>query len=168
MKNIISKRIQSIFFIPSLIFVFFFSLSYSNQIDNRITKNSNLGLSGEKYITGDDGIARIAVNLWGHVKNPGTYLIYDEVDILTCLSIAGGPLKGANFKEIVIISSDGSRNVVNLDRIISDKDLFSIKIKPNDTIVVEERLSSYIISRSNVINTILQVLNLFLFISNNN
>ena len=41
-------------------------------------------------------------------------------------------------------------------------------LKPNDTILVEERFSSYIISRSNVINTILQVLNLFLFISNTN
>ena len=31
--------------------------------------------SGEDYIIGEDGIKRIYVNIWGHVKHPGTYLV---------------------------------------------------------------------------------------------
>ena len=32
-------------------------------------------LSNESYITGEDGVIRMYVNLMGHVKNPGTYLV---------------------------------------------------------------------------------------------
>ena len=149
-------------------FIFCFSVLFSNQIDNRITKHGTLGLTGEKYITGDDGVARIAVNIWGHVKTPGTYLIYDGVDILTCLSLAGGPLKGANLKKVSILSIDGSEKKINLNKLTKDRQLYRIDINPSDTILIEEKLASYFLSRSNLISTLLQVLNLILVIQNNN
>ena len=38
-------------------------------------------LTGEDYITGDDGVPRMSINVWGHVKYPGTYLVYDGIDV---------------------------------------------------------------------------------------
>ena len=58
----------------------------SNQID------ASTQLTGEDYITGEDGVPRMSINVWGHVKYPGTYLVYDGIDLLTCLSMAGGPV----------------------------------------------------------------------------
>ena len=60
-------------------------------------------LSDEDYITGEDGTLRMYVNIIGHVKYPGTYLVYDGIDLLTCLSLAGGPLKGAKLSKVSII-----------------------------------------------------------------
>ena len=150
-----------------LLLIFISASIQASQIDSRITKYGNLGLTGENYITGDDGIVRMPINVWGHVKSPGTYLIYDSVDILTLLSIAGGPLKGANFKNVTIISNDGHKKNINIDKMISNRDLFTQKIEPYDTIVVEEKFGSFILSKSNLINTILQILNLILYIENN-
>ena len=36
-----------------------------------------------KYITGEDGVIRMYINLMGHVKNPGTYLVYDKIDFMS-------------------------------------------------------------------------------------
>ena len=58
--------------------LFAFSLCFASS--------SNSGLmSNENYITGEDGVPRMNVNIWGHVKYPGTYLVYDGIDLLTCL-----------------------------------------------------------------------------------
>ena len=131
-----------------------------NYKPNQIGHSNHL--TGENYITGEDGVARINVNIWGHVKYPGNYLVYDSIDLLTCLSLAGGPLKGANLSSLKIMSKDGSSYKVNLNDIVSD-----FKLKPHDTIHIDESLGSYLVSRSNVINTLLQITNLILITNNN-
>ena len=135
-------------------------LGQFNYKPNQIGHSNHL--TGENYITGEDGIPRMSINIWGHVKYPGNYLVYDSIDILTCLSLAGGPLKGANLSSLEIISKDGSSYKINLENISSNPDSINIILKPNDTIHVDESLSSYLLSRSNVINTLLQITNLIL------
>ena len=41
---------------------------------------NNQLISNEKYITGDDGVIRMYVNVMGHVQSPGLYLVYDKID----------------------------------------------------------------------------------------
>ena len=55
-------------------------------------------LSNEDYITGEDGVIRMYVNVIGHVKNPGIYLVYDEIDCMSIMSYAGGFLPGLIYK----------------------------------------------------------------------
>ena len=74
-------------------------------------------LSNEDYITGDDGVVRMYVNVTGHVRNPGTYLAYDTIDFMSMLSLAGGYLKGANLSKILIISKDGQKTKIDLNQI---------------------------------------------------
>ena len=124
-------------------------------------------INGDDYITGEDGIPRITVNVWGHVKYPGTYLIYDGVDILTLLSVAGGPLKGAKLNNIRVISQSGASRVVDLDDLIDNNNVSNVTIKPHDTIHVDETLSNYMLTRANVVNVLLQITNLILITTGN-
>ena len=119
-------------------------------------------LTGEDYITGEDGVPRMSINVWGHVKYPGTYLVYDGIDILTGLSLAGGPMKGAKLSLISIISKDGSIREVNLENILNNKGSSDFVLKPHDTIYIDETLANYLLARSNVINILLQITNLIL------
>ena len=109
----------------------------------------------------------MSINIWGHVKYPGTYLVYDDIDILTCLSMAGGPLKGANLSDVSITSKSGKTSSVNLSNLMNNSKTQSVNLKPNDTIYIDENLSSYLLSRAGVITVLLQLTNLILISSNN-
>ena len=130
------------------------------QID--FGSNHSLLLNGEEYITGEDGVPRMSINIWGHVKNPGSFLVYDGIDILTCLAMAGGPIKGAKLSKISIISKNGQSQEINLTHIMNNNNVSSIVLKPYDSIHIEETLGSYLLGRSNVINILLQIINLIL------
>jgi len=124
-------------------------------------------LTGEDYITGEDGVPRMSINIWGHVKYPGTYLVYDGIDILTCLSMAGGSMKGAKLKEVTIVSRNGDNTIINLEKLFKNSNSYQIKLKPYDTIYIDETLGNYLLARSNVINILLQITNLILISTNN-
>ena len=123
-------------------------------------------LTGEDYITGEDGVPRMNINILGHVKYPGTYLVYDGIDLLTCISMAGGPLKGAKLSKISIISKEGSSTKINLNNLINEESNKYLPLKPYDTINIDETFSNYLFSRSNIINTLLQITNLILIANN--
>ena len=126
-----------------------------------------LQLTGEDYITGEDGVPRMTINIWGKVKSPGAYLVYDQIDLLTCLSLAGGPITGANLNKVLITSRDGSSFVINLNDILSNKTKEEFYLKPHDTVFIDETLFNKILDRSNFINTLLQLTNLILIATNN-
>lgn len=151
-----------------LIWLLLLSFSFLDaQNINKSNSNSILQLTGEDYMTGEDGVPRMNINLWGHVKYPGSYLVYDSIDLFTCLSMAGGPMSGAKLSEIIIISKDGQIKKINLESILETKKVSKIKLKPHDTIYVEETLGNYLLARSNVINILLQITNLILISTNN-
>ena len=151
-----------------LVILLFLGLGFSmSSLNYKPGQIGNLyQLTGEDYITGEDGVPRMNINILGHVKYPGTYLVYDGIDLLTCLSMAGGPLKGAKLSKISIISKDGSSLKVNLNNFTNLKSNKIVRLKPYDTINIDETFSNYLFSRSNIINTLLQITNLIL-ISNN-
>jgi len=148
------KIIKYIIFLVSLNFILSSNISTyrPGQVANAIQ------LTGEDYISGEDGVARMNINIWGHVKYPGAYLVYDGIDLLTCLSMAGGPLKGANLSSVTILSKDGSIKKINLDKKINYNSL----LRPHDTLCIDETLGNYLLARSNIINTLLQITNLIL------
>ena len=44
-------------------------------------------ISNEPFFSGEDGVIRMYINIGGHVKKPGTYLVYDGIDLMTAISI---------------------------------------------------------------------------------
>ena len=156
-------KINKIILSISCLLFFGFVLGQFNYKNTQ--NNSAAQLTGEDYITGEDGVPRMSVNIWGHVKYPGTYLVYDGIDILTCLSMAGGPMKGAKLSEVKIVSKNGSSKEINLEN-LPNNDL-NVELKPYDTIYIDETLGNYLLARSNVINILLQITNLILISTNN-
>lgn len=121
----------------------------------------------QRYITGEDGIARMYVNVWGQVNKPGTHLVYDGMDIVTLLSIAGGPKQGAGLSKIKLVrefpDDDGKFvHYIDFRKFISTGDRsVLVKVLPNDTYVIPMKPSSYILSHVNLLNTFLAIMNLY-------
>ena len=125
-------------------------------------------LSNEDYITGDDGVVRIYINITGHVKNPGTYLAYDSIDFMSALSLAGGYMKGANLKNIMIISKNGNKEIIDLNKMLnSNTALFeAVNLNPHDTIHVTEKTLSKILLSSNLPTILLSLMNMIVTLNN--
>jgi len=123
-------------------------------------------LSNQSYITGENGIIRMHVNIIGHVRSPGNYLVYDGVDLMTAVSVAGGYLPGSDLKNIIIYSNNGLTKKINLTQYLSDKSLGlnSLLLKPNDTIYIGEKTLSKIFNSSNLPGLFLSLLNIVLTI----
>ena len=137
-------------------FLFLFSIGYPS--DNNVISNDVY-----KYITGEDGIIRFRVNVIGHVNSPGSYLVYDGCDLVTALSYAGGPRDGSKLDKVTIYSQEGKSQVINLSDILDDDDPSNniIKLKPHDTVYIEQSRFSYYVENTRFLNTILQFINLY-------
>jgi len=118
-------------------------------------------IPGKEYYIDESGGVFMHINILGHVKYPGTYLVHESTDILTIISQSGGPLGGANLKS-VIIHSDDSMQIIDLNSIFKSGMRDEIIIKPNDTIIIEQRFLNLLFSRSNMLPVLLQMLNLIL------
>lgn len=120
-----------------------------------------------KYVTSEDGVIRMYVNVWGEVNNPGTHLVYEDINLLTLLSVCGGPSEGANLSKIKVISekndsTESEVKILNIENFLKDgtrKDL--ITLKPNDTIIVPEKVTHLIFSNLNILNTTLHLVTLY-------
>jgi polysaccharide biosynthesis/export protein len=82
----------------------------------------------------------IKAYVWGQVGKPGLYNVPDDTDLLTLISLAGGPTENAKLTKIRIV-----RPTINGDRIIwinmkkyletGDEKMIPI-LQPGDTIIV--------------------------------
>ena len=135
-------------------------LSFSFVLSN---KEFNL-LTNESYMTGVDGIIRMNINVIGHVKNPGNHLVYDGIDLLSLLSVAGGYLEGANLKNIKIYHKDGTNENIDLSNFFDLNVPLNnlVVLRPNDTIYVEQKKISQIMRSSNLPAILLSILNIAL------
>ena len=154
------------FFIIGIIFISML-ISQSNLVNRSGQVSNQLSFSSEPYVTGDDGIVRMYVNIIGHVKNPGTYLVYEGIDILSLLALAGGPLPGAKLKNVRQFNND-EVTYLNLYNYLETGENMDFILYPHNTIYIEQSLGSYLFSNSSIINSTLQVLNIFLTILRTN
>ena len=108
-------------------------------------------LSGESiysssYIIPSEAGIKMSINIWGEVRNPGQYLIPYSIslDVISLLSLAGGPLNGANLKKITLIreikieGEDGKIIFIDLKEFIKTgiRNILP-SIEPNDTVIIE-------------------------------
>ena len=137
------------------------------------TERSLVPRSGERYVTDEFGVIRMYVNVWGHVNSPGSYLVYDGIDLATLLSVTGGPKRGANFKGVTLFREipDENGNLIyhiNMDNFLKTGDRSEfIKILPNDTVIIQQKVLSYVLSQTGLLNTFLSVINLYYLIQYN-
>ena len=140
-------------------------LIFSSVIVSQSHSVHQLGNSSEPYVTGDDGIVRMYVNVLGHVKNPGTFLVYESIDIFSLLALAGGPLPGAELKNIKQFHNDEVKYLDFQKYLDTGRDIGFI-LYPHNTIYIEQTFGSYLLSNSSFINSTLSLLNIYLTIKN--
>ena len=135
---------------------------------------SDRSITGSRYFTGEDGVLRIFVNVWGHVNNPGRIMVDEGIDIATLLSITGGPKKGANMKNIRLYREFPDENgklvhTINLKNFINKGDREElITILPNDTFIIYQTTGSYLMEKIANINTLMSLVSLYFSIIQNN
>ncbi len=150
-------------------FLLIINLCFS-QLD--IDKNLNLDNSGQRYLSGQDGVLRMYVNIWGHVPSPGRILVNDGIDMATLLSIIGGPLQGANLKKVRVYHEYPDRDgnyvdVIDLRDFVKSGDRSNfIMIHPNDTFIIEQTIGSYIIEEIGTVNILMNFINLYINLAN--
>ncbi len=152
-------------YITTLVIIFSIVGTASGQM--KVGNSSSYPRSGERYITDEDGIIKMWVNVWGQVNSPGSYLVYDGIDLATLLSITGGPKAGANLKKIRLFrelpDDTGQLSLsIDLEKFLKSGDRGDFtRVLPNDTFVIPEAPVSYIISNLNIVNTLLNFYNLW-------
>ena len=110
--------------------------------------------------------------VWGHVGSPGHHLVYEGIDLATLMSVVGGPKSGANMKKVRVyreIPEEDGTLVYHLDfkKFVSSGDRSEfIRIKPNDTIIIPEKISNYILTQVGTVNTFLSLFNLYFQLTN--
>ena len=134
--------------------------------ENIVTK-SQYNVSSERFFTNENGIILMNVNVWGHVNKPGRHMVFDGIDIATLLSVVGGPKSGAQLKKVKIFREvlDGNGKLtytINIAKFLKTGDRSEfIKIMPNDTFIIKQKTSNYMIEQVGTLNTLLSILNLY-------
>ena len=128
--------------------------------------------TGARYVSGDDGVIRMYVNIWGHVGNPGRILVDEGIDMATLLSLTGGPNKGANMKNVRIYHEYPDKNgnivhILDLTEFLKTGDRSNfISIQPNDTFIFRQTTFSYLLQEVGTINTLMSLINIYLNLNN--
>ena len=99
---------------------------------------------GAQYYIGSQNELLIAVNIWGLVTKPGQYLIPSSTDLMTLVSVAGGPLPKARLDNVRVIRSSSAGSeviIVNIKKFIKTGDERIIpKLQPGDTVLISGSL----------------------------
>ena len=128
--------------------------------------------TGARYVSGQDGIIRMYVNVWGHVGRPGRILVDEGIDLATLLSLSGGPKKGANMKNVRIYHEYPDKNgnivhILDLTEFLKTGDRSNfVSIQPNDTFIIKQTTWSYFIEEIGTVNTLMSLINIYLNLSN--
>ena len=156
------------YFLPFL----FLSLLIAQDKVAELPVFSDFQISSERYLSDNSGNIMMNVNIWGQVNSPGSHLVYDGIDFASLLSVVGGPIDGANLKNVRIYREipDGDGSLVyhiDLNQFINTGNRSNfIKIKPNDTIIIPQKFSSYLLKQVGTINTIFSLITIYLQIEN--
>tara|TARA_B110000438_G_C15315719_1_gene437318 strand:- start:2 stop:325 length:324 start_codon:yes stop_codon:yes gene_type:complete len=102
------------------------------------------------------------VNVIGHVKNPGSFLIYENMDILSIISAAGGTLPGAKLYALIVYRKNSEMMEIDLESYLKSGSDIDIIFKPNDTIYIKQSFSSYVLSKATLLNTLLSIINIYI------
>ena len=149
-------------------------LTAQYQSNENIVTKPQYNVSSERFFTDESGTILMNVNVWGHVNRPGRHMVFDGIDIATLLSVVGGPKSGAELNKVKIFREVPDENgqiiyTINIAKFLKTGDRSEfIKIMPNDTFIIPQKTSSYMMEQVGTINTVLSILNIYLQIDYRN
>ena len=94
-----------------------------------------------QYYLGQANELLIRVNIWGRVRSPGQYFVPATTDLITLISVAGGPEDKSRISDVRLVrsGSDGKNEViiVNVKKYLKTGDKRLIPdLQPEDTILI--------------------------------
>lgn len=98
--------------------------------------------SAYTYEGSRSNVEKLKINtyVWGQISKPGLYIVPDDTDLLTLLSLAGGPKEDAKLTKIRIVrpTLEGERVIwINMKKYLETGDEKMIPImQPGDTVIV--------------------------------
>ena len=157
-----------------IILILSVQLTAQYQSNENIVTKPQYNVSSERFFTDESGTILMNVNVWGHVNRPGRHMVFDGIDIATLLSVVGGPKSGAELNKVKIFREVPDENgqiiyTINIAKFLKTGDRSEfIKIMPNDTFIIPQKTSSYMMEQVGTINTLLSILNIYLQIDYRN
>jgi len=154
-----------------IVLFFGFILAQDQDEPQKTSPFTDYQISSERYMTNAEGNIMMSVNIWGHVGSPGSHIVYEGIDFASLISVVGGPRTGANLRQVRIYREVPDEDGIlfyhlNLNKFIDTGDRSEfIKIKPNDTIIIPQKLSSYILQQAGTMNILLSLINLYFQVS---
>jgi len=95
-------------------------------------------------------------------------MVYDGIDFASLLSIVGGPVDGANLKNVRLYREGKDEEgklvyTINLDEFIKTGDRSNfIKINPNDTIIIPQKFIYKLLNQVNTVNLLFNFFSIYL------
>ena len=141
------------YFFISLNFIFFnFLYGDSKQVE----------ISDFNYIADESGKVHMSINVLGHVKMPGTYIINQNGNFFDILAASGGIMDGANINNVYLYRQNNEKIKINFKQYLKTGTDLNIEFQPNDTIYIQKSLFASFISNTHVLNLIISIMNLYL------
>ena len=120
--------------------IIFFVLGLLAQDQDNFTPTNNASAYTYSGSRSNETKLKINTYIWGQINKPGLYLVPDDTDLLTLLSLAGGPREDAKLSKIRIVrpTVNGERIIwINMKKYLETGDEKMIPVlQPGDTIVV--------------------------------
>ena len=96
---------------------------------------------GNQYYLGQANELLIRVNIWGKVTRPGQYFVPASTDLITLISVAGGPIAKSRLTDIRVVRTNEAGEdeviLVNVKKFLKTGDKRLIPdLKPEDTVVI--------------------------------
>jgi hypothetical protein len=113
---------------------------------------------------------KIKTYIWGQVRKPGLYIVPDDTDLLTLLSLANGPTEDAKLSKIRIVRSTEEGEEIILvdlkDYMETANDNLIPTLQPGDTIIVSGTVFYAFTRWADFLSNIAIFLSMYLTISN--
>lgn len=140
MKSYFARAISALLCLELILGSFAPSAQAAGGTGFSLGSELNTAGAGAEYVSGNyPGAILMPVNLWGSVSKPGIHHIPTQTDLLTLLSLAGGPLPDARMDTISIKRRTGKQEQiieVDADDLLTRAGIPSPILEPNDIIVV--------------------------------
>ncbi|HVP37446.1 MAG TPA: SLBB domain-containing protein [Terriglobales bacterium] len=131
------NRIISLCLIVCLVLFQISNLVWAQEEEKTLAQR-NTGM--DYYLSpGADNQLLIKVNVWGEVLKPGIVEVPDNTDLLSLISMAGGPTESAKLSKVKIVRNFTENRIftINVQDCVRDGKAEQIPlIKPGDTVIV--------------------------------
>ncbi|MDH4222749.1 MAG: SLBB domain-containing protein [candidate division Zixibacteria bacterium] len=90
-------------------------------------------------VPGTNNQLLIKVNVWGEVLKPGIVEVPDNTDLLTLISMAGGPTENARLNKVKIVRNFSQNKTIKInlkDYVQNGKTSELPAVKPGDTVII--------------------------------